>query len=125
MNIRTTKRRSPVAQRLALAMDELQAAMASDKPLHELFTIRTVEVPDPAVYDARAVRRTRARLNVSQAVFARLVGVSPELVEHWEQGRSVPRPVVRRLLDEINRDPGGFLTRHTAIDSRPPMRKTA
>jgi DNA-binding transcriptional regulator YiaG len=109
--MKTTKQKT-VAERIAEGMGELVEAMRTGKPLHELFTVRTVEIPDPAVYDARAVRATRRRLSVSQAIFARLLGVSVELVEHWEQGLSVPRPVVRRLLDEVNRDPDGFRERH-------------
>jgi DNA-binding transcriptional regulator YiaG len=52
------------------------------------------------------------RLRVSQAVLAKLLGVSVELVEHWEQGVCEPRRAIRRLLDEIARDPAGFLRRH-------------
>jgi DNA-binding transcriptional regulator YiaG len=102
-----------VAERLREGMGELEHAMRSGKPLHELFTVRTVQIPDPRRYDARAVKASRERLNVSQTVFAKLLGVSVELVENWEQGRGTPRAVVRRLLDEINRNPSDFLARHT------------
>ncbi|MFI5379737.1 MAG: helix-turn-helix domain-containing protein [Tepidisphaerales bacterium] len=106
------KIRPTVAQRIAQGMAELGEAMRSGKPLHELFTVRTVEVPDPPSYDAKSVRKLRDRFQVSQAVFARLLGVSAELVEHWEQGICMPRPVVRRLLEEISRNPADFLARH-------------
>src|SRR4051812_35218841 len=54
-------------------------------------TVRRVDMPDdPRPYDAAAVRATRARLNVSQAVFARLVGVSTVLAQSWEQGTRKP-----------------------------------
>jgi DNA-binding transcriptional regulator YiaG len=33
-----------------------------------------------------------------------LLGVSPELVSHWEQGIRKPAPVVCRLLDQIKSD---------------------
>jgi DNA-binding transcriptional regulator YiaG len=55
-------------------------------------------------YDAAAVRRTRERLGASQAVFAKLVGVSKVLGQSWEQGARKPSKLARRLLDEINRD---------------------
>jgi DNA-binding transcriptional regulator YiaG len=105
-------KKKTVAQRIAEGMRELEHAMETGKPLHELFTVRTVEVPEPSAYDAKTVRRTRERLRVSQGIFAKLVGVSVELVEHWEQGVCVPRGTVRRLLDEINRDPDDFARRH-------------
>jgi putative transcriptional regulator len=106
--------RSTVAQRIHRGMDELEQAMRGDatRPLTEFFTIRTVEVPDPATYDARAVKRVRDRLHVSQAVFAKLLGVSVELVENWEQDLSTPRPLARRLLDEISQNPSDFLNRN-------------
>jgi DNA-binding transcriptional regulator YiaG len=78
----------------------------SGVPIESVFTVRTVELPDePAIYDAAAVRATRDRLGVSQAIFAHLLGVSPVLVRAWEQAQRVPAPWARRLLDEMNRDP--------------------
>jgi DNA-binding transcriptional regulator YiaG len=109
---KATRKRKSVAHRIADGMRELERAMQSDKLPHELFTVRTVQIPDPREYTANAIRNMRSRLHLSQAVFAKLLGVSVELVEHWEQGICAPRPVVRRLFDEINRDPEGFLGRH-------------
>ena len=71
-------------------------------------TVREVEIPEPTGYAAKDVRATRQRLRVSVAVFARLVGVSAKLVEHWEQGRRAPSKLAARLLDRINADPDGF-----------------
>jgi DNA-binding transcriptional regulator YiaG len=75
-------------------------------PIESRFTVRTIELPDePTAYDADAVRATRERLIVSQAVFAHLLGVSAMLVRAWEQGQRIPARWARRLLDEMNRDP--------------------
>lgn len=109
--MKQNKRRT-VAQRIAQGMLELEQVMESGRAPHEVFTVRTVEISDPAVYRAKDVRATRDRLHVSQTIFAKLIGVSPELVEHWEQGICAPRGIARRLLDEINRDPSDFLRRH-------------
>lgn len=106
-----TKRKT-VAQRITQAMAELEEVMAKGCRPEELFTVRTVEIPDPTPYAAKDVRATRDRLRVSQAIFAKLLGVSTELVEHWEQGICAPRGIARRLLDEVNRDPAGYLSRH-------------
>jgi DNA-binding transcriptional regulator YiaG len=72
-------------------------------------TVREVEIRDPAGYGPAEVRALRGKLGVSVAVFARLVGVTPAQVEHWEQGRRDPSPLARRLLDRIAADPAGYL----------------
>jgi DNA-binding transcriptional regulator YiaG len=108
----------PVAERIKDALQELNDALASGRPLGERMTVRTVEIAEPGKYLAKDVRRIRDRLAVSQAVFARLVGVSVELVEHWEQGVVAPRLLARRMLDEINRDPAGFLARQIVSDPK-------
>ncbi len=105
-------RRKKLSIRLKESLEELHDALVSGRPLEEFFTVRTVEIPDPPAYSARRVRALRKRLAVSQRVFASLIGVSPELVEHWEQGVRVPQPIACRLFGEIERDPFGFLKRH-------------
>jgi len=107
-------RRLTGAQQIMAGMRELEAALKSGKPLREVLTVREVTIAEPGAYDAKKVKQTRERLGVSQAVFAELVGVSKELVEHWEQGISQPRAVARRLLDLINRDPKRFMETLTA-----------
>lgn len=80
----------------------------------EPLTVRGVTViPDPLPRHGGAVKRFRTEtLGVSQAVFARLLGVSPKLVEAWESGRNTPAGPVRRLFELIERDPRGFLRRY-------------
>jgi putative transcriptional regulator len=117
------KTKSKTPRRLGLrirdALTELHDAVHSGRPLGERIRIHTVEIAAPGPYLAKDVRRTRDRLAVSQAVFAKLLGVSVELVEHWEQGVTLPRPLARRMLDEINRDPAGFLSRYVAGPANP------
>jgi len=75
-------------------------------PIESRFTVRTIDIPqDPESYDAAAVRATRHRIGVSQALFAHLLGVSAMLVRAWEQNQRTPAAWARRLLDEMNRDP--------------------
>ena len=98
--------RPGVGARLVEGLTELRNALRSGRPLAERLTVRTVELPDePGLYDPQTVRATRARLSASQALFARLLGVSPDLVRAWEQGKRAPAPLARRLMDEINHDP--------------------
>jgi DNA-binding transcriptional regulator YiaG len=101
-NHRTTRKGREIVASLTEAIEVEHSRI----PIESRFTIRTVELPDPAAeYDAIAVRTTRDRLGVSQSVFAHLLGVSAMLVRAWEQGQRSPAMWARRLLDEVNRDP--------------------
>jgi putative transcriptional regulator len=88
------------------ALTELQDALRSGRPLEEFFTVRTVELDlDPRPYRAEDVRRVRDSLNLSQALFARFLGVDVKTVRSWEQGLRPPSPIARRFMDEIARSP--------------------
>lgn len=79
----------------------------------ELITVRRVKLNlEPRQYTGSEIKWTRERLRVSQAVFARLMGVSAKAVEAWEGDTNVPTGPVCRLLEEININPMGFLQRH-------------
>lgn len=80
----------------------------------EPITVRHVaNIPQPRVRRRNDVKRLRTQtLGVSQAVFARLVGVSPKLVEAWEAGRNIPAGPVRRLFELIESEPETFLKRY-------------
>ncbi len=68
------------------------------------YTVRTVELDlEPLKYESDDVRRVRASLNVSQAVFAKILGTSVECVESWEQGIRKAPPMACRLLDLVSR----------------------
>ncbi len=80
----------------------------------EPITIHEVaDIPEPRPRLRRDIKRLRTQtLGVSQAVFARLVGVSTKLVEAWEAGRNVPAGPARRLFEIIERDPQQFIDRY-------------
>jgi len=96
---------------IAQSMAELRAIMArGESPTgNGKLGIRTIEVAEPSAYSAQQIQQIRAGLNVSQAVFARIVGVSQVLVRSWERGAREPSPVARRLLDQIQRYPKQFM----------------
>lgn len=58
---------------------------------------RVVNVPD--------VASTRAQTGLSQASFARLLGVSVRTLQDWEQGRRAPSGAARTLLLIAARNP--------------------
>lgn len=98
-----------VADEIMAGMRELERMMDERKKPEQMFTVRTIDVPEPSVYRARQVRQLRERLGVSQAVFAHLLGVSLVLVKSWERGAREPSALARRLLDTIKSDPARWL----------------
>ena len=51
------------------------------------------------------IKEIREELNLSQAVFARLLNVSPSSIRQWEQGKRKPTGATRVLLDLLKRSP--------------------
>ena len=59
-----------------------------------------------AAKDAAAwVRRVRRRAGLSQAEFARRIGISVVTVRDWERGKALPHGAARALLRVIDRVP--------------------
>jgi putative transcriptional regulator len=54
-------------------------------------------------------KEIRARLNLSQATFAGLMGVSVRTVQDWEQGRREPSGPAKSLLRIAEQHPDVFL----------------
>ncbi len=97
------KEAQTLGEELVDGLRELSETVATGKPLSAKFTVRTVNLKlEPRQYDALEVKETREELQVSQAVFAEILAVSPDCVEKWEQGRGEPSPMACRLLDLIN-----------------------
>jgi DNA-binding transcriptional regulator YiaG len=77
-------------------------AVDAGTPLEKLCTVRNATL-DVQVrrYTPDDVKQARRRLNASQALLARFLGVSANAVRSWEQGvRPVPK-IVCRYLDDI------------------------
>jgi putative transcriptional regulator len=97
---------SPAGAKIVAAFEEAIEAMHSGEPLEGRFTVRTYRVDfTPRVYNPDDVRRVRGLLGMSQAVFARFLGVDANTVRSWEQGNRPPSPIARRFMDEIEADP--------------------
>jgi putative transcriptional regulator len=56
----------------------------------------------PTIIDAAVVR---SRTGLSQAAFARRVGVAVGTIRNWEQGRRSPQGAARVLLALLDRNP--------------------
>lgn len=110
MSKRNRATSSPFRQQMKRSMAELQSIIERrESPSGGgRFTIRTIAVAEPSAHDAASVRVIRESLNVSQGVFAQLLGVSAALVRAWELGTRVPAPIARRLLDQVRENPSSF-----------------
>ena len=106
--------------RIIESLTELRDTLRSGMPMEKRFTVRSVEIPDPEEFDAARIRALRARLQVSQQVFARLLAVSTILAQSWEQGVREPSPIARRLLAEMERDPRRWERMIVTVPKNPP-----
>jgi len=70
------------------------------------FNLRAVEIPPrPRPMKPADIRALREQLNASQALFARLLNVSSNAVESWEQGLRQPRQATLKLLHVARKNP--------------------
>jgi DNA-binding transcriptional regulator YiaG len=61
--------------------------------------------PPPKPLTPRQIRAIRQSFNVSQAAFARIINVSVNAVESWEQGVRRPREATLKLLSVAHKHP--------------------
>jgi putative transcriptional regulator len=59
----------------------------------------------PAPVGKSRIVKMRKRLNFSQAMFAKLLNVSPRTVQDWEQGRRTPSDAALKLLTVAEKHP--------------------
>jgi len=96
-------RRKSIGAEIVEGLTELCETLEKKEPVEKKFTVRTVQLNlEPKAYEPEDVRKIRESLQVSQAVFAKILATSVECVENWEQGlRKVP-PMACRLLDLVS-----------------------
>jgi len=88
--------------------------------------LRTTVLPEaPVAMNARDIRAMRQKLNASQAVFARFLNVSTQLVQAWEADRRHPEGPALRLLDIGRRDPATVFGELAKAGSRTTRRTSA
>src|SRR4051812_31995999 len=99
-------RLSPAGSKTVGAFEEAIEAMRPGDPRGGRLTVRTYRAEfTPRPYGPDDVRRVRGLLGMSQAVFARFLGVDANTVRSWEQGTRPPQPITRRFLAEIEAAP--------------------
>jgi|SRR5271165_1962677 len=83
---------------------------AVEKPGKSALDLRTAELPGrPKPMKPADIRALRESLNASQALLARLLNVSSNAVESWEQGIREPRQATLKLLHIAKKNPGVLL----------------
>jgi putative transcriptional regulator len=60
---------------------------------------------DKITISSEEIKAIRVRTRLSQAVFAKLLNVSPSSVRQWEQGKRIPTGPTKVLLDLLNKSP--------------------
>lgn len=73
-------------------------------------TARESAVPAAPRYSELRVSKLRARLKLSQPLFAQALNVSPETVRAWEQGKRTPDGAALRLLQLTEKRPSLLLS---------------
>lgn len=56
-------------------------------------------------YTSNDIKVIRKRINLSQNLFAKALGVSKKTVEAWESGRNIPQGPAQRILFIIKNNP--------------------
>jgi len=69
-------------------------------------SLKTTTLPAPPPKAGAAdIVSLRRKLNMSQAVFAATINVSPKTVQSWEQGTRAPSDAALRLLQVVELQP--------------------
>lgn len=90
--------------------DLLEGLTAMKEHLEGKRTLRTETLsrPEPLQISADEVKAIRAKLNLSQAVFAQRLRTSTKTYQGWEQGKSTPNPQATILLRLVEQSPQLF-----------------
>jgi len=68
--------------------------------------LRTTTLPrPPKELTAKEIAKVRSMMNVSQAVFAGYLNISPKTVQSWEQGHGKPSGASLKLLSIAMKNP--------------------
>jgi putative transcriptional regulator len=95
-----------LGEKIRKRLGAFAAALENREAISERFTCRTIKLQlEPQAYNPQQVKGTRQLLGVSQAIFARFLGVSVKAVSAWEQGAKTPSDMACRFMDEIRHNP--------------------
>ena len=92
-------------------MDRAKVAATTDADIrrHQLEDGEDPDASLPPLCPLPNVRKIRTRLDMTQEVFAKVIGVPVATVRNWEQSRTTMDPAVRSLLRIVEREPDAAL----------------
>jgi putative transcriptional regulator len=83
---------------------------SSSKERASALDLRSATLPAaPKPLKPAEIRALRTSMNASQSLFARLLNVSSNAVESWEQGLREPRQATLKLLHVARKNPNALL----------------
>lgn len=85
-------------------MQGLNEAVEYEKGNIKAKTAKFSVAPLPDI-ESTDVKNIRLSLNMTQVVFAEVIGVSVKTVESWESGTNTPSGIARRMLSLLKSDP--------------------
>ncbi len=104
---RAKKKKVKIFNELKRSLQEAMAYEQGNKG-----SLRVSELPPPPKpLSPRQIRAIRQSFNVSQSIFARIINVSPNTIESWEQGVRRPREASLKLLTIAHDHPEVLLAR--------------
>jgi putative transcriptional regulator len=92
---------SELFEKIVKGLDE---AIQYEKGNYKLARTRRLKIKPLPDYSAEDVKIIRNDLNMSQFVFANVLGVSKKTIEAWESGINKPSGCAKRMLQIISKD---------------------
>jgi len=92
--------RSAIAETVQDMLDSSLPTSFTEKEFNSLGVV----VP-PVDIDSEHIKVIREKTHLSQAVFAKLLNVSPSAIKQWEQGKRNPTGATKVLLEILEREP--------------------
>lgn len=96
-----TEYRSPIHAAVHEAIEDLYKASIIDKRTMRRFDVGCLTPVRPLT--PHEIRSIRLREGASQAVFARYLNVTPNLVSQWERGEKRPNAPSLKMLSLVER----------------------
>ena len=82
----------------------LNQAIDYEKGLIKAKKVKYIVAPVP-IFVSTEIKCLRNEMDMSQVLFAAVMGVSPKTVEAWESGKNAPDGAARRMLGILRMDP--------------------